>query len=133
MPKGSLPRTPAGIGRPGQRLWKAILGDLAPEWELDARELHLLERAARCADELAKLEKVLDRDGLTVEGSRGQVVAHPALTEARQLRLVQLRLLAAIEMADPKAAIRSATPAQARGRRAANVRWDLERAARGHG
>jgi P27 family predicted phage terminase small subunit len=125
------PRAPAGLGGDGKALWKAILDDLSPQWELDARELDFLERACRCADELRELEKAIDKDGITVEGSRGQTIAHPALSEARQLRLVQMRLLGSIELTDPKEGIRSATPAQARGRHAAKVRWDLEEARSG--
>lgn len=125
------PAAPKGLQAAGKALWKAVLGDLAPGWQLDARETHLLVRAARCADELAVLEKAIDRDGVTVTGSRGQVVTHPALAEARQLRLTQLRLLSAIELTDPAQAVRAATPAQARGRRAAQVRWQLEGQRRG--
>ena len=119
------PRIPAGLGKDGKALWKAVLADLDPEWELDARELHFLSRACRSADELARLQQKIDEDGITTEGSRGQTIVHPALSEARQLRLVQMRLLAAIELTDPKAGIRAATPAQARARNAANVRWSL--------
>ncbi len=121
--KPSRPRPPAGLGNPGKTLWRSILGDIAADWEFDAREFHLLKRACRCADELKKLEDAVDRDSETVEGSRGQVVVHPALSEARQLRLVQLRLLSAIELVDPKDALKSATPGQARARRAAESRW----------
>ena len=124
MPKGP----PTGLGRAGARLWRSVLGDLDAGWELDARELHLLRRACRCADELEQLEDVVDRDGATGPGSRGQLVVHPALTEARQLRLTQLRLLSAIEMVDPVEARRSATPAQARARQAAEARWKHRRA-----
>lgn len=74
-------------------------------------------------DDLAALEATVDREGVTVEGSRGQTTVHPALTETRQLRLVQLRLLGAIELRDPNNALRSGTPAQARGKPAAAVRW----------
>lgn len=108
-----------------------ILGDLDAGWELDSRELHLLGRACRCADELADLEAAIDRDGVTVVGSRGQTVIHPGITEARQLRLAQARLLSLIELVDPKAAARSATPAQARARRAAEARWSRQRELKG--
>lgn len=118
------PKPPAGLGKPGRALWRSILADLDAEWELDARELHLLTEACRTADELADLQAVLDKDGLTTAGSRGQTVVHPAVAEVRQLRIVLLRTLSAIEMVDPKAAIRSATPASARGRKAAQARWD---------
>ena len=96
------PRSPAGLKEPGKALWKAILSDLEPDVELDKRELHLLGRACRTEDEIAALEQAVDRDGVTVNGSRGQVVSHPALTEARHHRLVQLRLLSAISTERPE-------------------------------
>jgi hypothetical protein len=36
---------------------------------------------------MADLEKTIDRDGTTVDGSKGQPRVHPALVEVRQLRL----------------------------------------------
>lgn len=125
------PAAPKGLDTAGKALWRSIHADLDRSWELDARELHLLARAARCADELADLDAAVDRDGVTAVGSRGQPVVHPALAEARQLRLVQLRLLGAIEMADPQAAIRSATPRQAQARKAAQARWRTRETAGG--
>ncbi len=124
-PKPRIAAAPKGLKAPGRALWKSILRDLDAGWALDARELYLLERAARCADELADLEAVVDSDGPTVPGSRGQPIVHPALSEARQLRLVQLRLLSPIEMADP-AGDQTPTPASARARRAARQRWSHE-------
>jgi len=120
------PRAPHGLGKHGKALWKTIHDDLDEGWELDARETDALTRACRTADELALLEAAVDRDGATVEGSRGQVTVHPALVESRQLRLAQLRLLSVIEMADPETAVRS-TPAQLHARRAARVRHAKER------
>ena len=129
MPKRPAP--PSGLDKAGKALWRSIHADLDRGWELDARELHLLARAGRCADELAAHDAAVDRDGPTTTGSRGQPVIRPALAEARQLRLVQLRLLGAIEMVDPQAAIRSATPAQAQARKAAQARWRRREAADG--
>lgn len=121
-------RPPTRLRKRGKALWKAILGDLAEDWELDAREMHLLERVCRCADELERLEAAIDAEGPTVAGSRGQTVVHPALSEARQLRLVQLRLLSALEIADTEE--RPVTAASQRARRAADVRWAEHRARR---
>jgi len=98
------------------------MSDLDEGWELDARELHLLDRACRCADDMALLEIVIAKDGVTTVGSRNQVVVHPALQEVRQLRLVQLRLLGALEIADP-ASLAGKTAAQQQGRRAVQARW----------
>lgn len=117
------PGPPPDLQAPGKALWKAIVGDLADGWELDARELHLLHRAARCADEVAELEAAVDRDGATVAGSRGQVTVHPAIAEARQLRLTELRLLRDLELLDPSVSRSRATPSARRARRAAETRW----------
>ena len=112
---------PKSLGKPGGSLWKAILGDLEDGWELDKRELHLLERACRCEDEMRELEAVVDKEGSMGRGSTGQAVVHPAILEGRQLKLTQLRLLSALELEDPGAQL--ATPASKRARRAAQSRW----------
>jgi len=125
------PKPPTGLGKAGKALWRAIQRDLQDGWALDAREAHMLERACRTADDLAVLEATVDKEGATVEGSRGQTVVHPALIEARQLRVVQLRLLSVLELADPSGQ-QSATPAQSRARRAAEARWGHERKAGSH-
>ena len=123
------PKPPTGLKKAGRALWRSIQSDLEPGWELDARELHMLERACRTEDDLTCLEAIVDKEGATVDGSRGQTVVHPALVEARQLRVVQLRLLSVLEMADPYVKRQSATPAQSRARHAAELRWDLDRKA----
>lgn len=117
----SAPRPPTSLQAPGKALWKAIIGDLDSEWELDKRELHVLERACRVEDEMRKLEAVVDKEGPTAIGSKGQVVVHPAILEGRQLKLAQLRLLAALELEDPTR--QRGTPASKRARRAARSRW----------
>ena len=115
------PKPPTELGNAGQRLWSAIVADVGRGWRLDARELHLLERACRIEDELRQLERVIDADGLTTAGSRGQTIIHPALSEARQLRLVQQRLLGGIELCDPSQGTRNASTAHAGA--AARARW----------
>jgi hypothetical protein len=112
---------PGGLQEAGERLWTAILSDVGPGWRLDAREPHLLERACRVEDELRALEAVIDRDGMMSTGSTGQAVVHPALAEARQLRLVQARLLGQIEMCAPADGTRTASSAYAA--RASRARW----------
>ncbi len=117
------PRAPKGLGAPGKVLWKSIQQDLEPGLEFDARDTELLTRACRCADELAKLEEMIDARGVTVLGSRYQTVVNPALSEARQARLVLLRFLSAIGMADPSDRPGKGTLASRRGRAAAEDRW----------
>jgi phage terminase small subunit len=127
MSKTARPKPPASLGRAGASLWRAILSDLDDGWELDARELQLLTRACSAEDHLVALEAAVKKDGATVPGSMGQVGVHPAIAEARQQKLAQLRLLGALEMTEPSAGARSATPRQAQARRAAEVRWGEHR------
>ena len=122
------PAPPAGLGEAGKALWTAIVSDVDEAWELDRRELHFLERAGRVEDEMRALEAVVDAEGPTATGSKGQPVVHPAILEGRQLKLAQLRLLSALELADPRAS--SGSAASQRGRRAAASRWDSARARR---
>lgn len=76
------------MGGAGADLWASIFGDLADAWTLDAREIHLLERACKCQDEIVALEAAVALDGETIKGSRGQTIVHPALAAARQLSFI---------------------------------------------
>ena len=117
------PEAPADLANPGRDLWQDVVSDIGGDWSLDARELHLLARACRCQDEMVQLEEAVDRDGATCKGSRGQTVVHPALSEARQLRLVQLRLLTALETEDPDSDGPEPVVSR-RGRKAADARYE---------
>jgi len=118
FPPPVLPRD--GLGEAGRKLWRDIIDAVAEGWELDEKERHYLVRACRVADEIATLEAVVDRDGAIVAGSRGQPIVHPAVTEARQLRLVELRLLRQVNLGGEDA---EETPARRRAQQAANTRW----------
>lgn len=119
---------PEDLGDAGAILWSQIVGDIDENWELDHRELHLLTEACLVADQVVALDAAVAEDGHSVKGSRGQPTAHPALAEARQLRALQLRLLGSLELSDPIESVSgSATPDQARKRRAASAKWARER------
>jgi hypothetical protein len=95
------PDPPAGVGAAGLRLWADVCGGVADDWELDAKDLALLEIAARTADTVAELEAQVAQDGTIVKGSQGQDRLHqavPALTAARAL---QARVVAQIELVAP--------------------------------
>ncbi len=105
----------------GAQLRQRIEAELAEhELDLDGRETELLDRACATADAIEALEEVVARDGATVTGSRGQTIVHPALVEARQQKLVLLRLLNSLDLIGDSAA--PASPS-ARGRAAAQARW----------
>jgi Phage terminase, small subunit len=118
---GEIPKPTVRLQEAGEALWRRVLADVPDEFELTAVELHLLESACRCRDEIARLEDQIDGDGAVVKGSRGQPVLHPAIAEARQLRLAEQRLLKSIDTpAEP-------SPVQTRAQQAAATRWNRER------
>src|SRR5215216_1650018 len=119
MPETSKP--PTGLQKAGDGSGRRSSTTSGQEGRLDARELHLVERACRVEDELRQLEAVVDHDGMMSTGSTGQAVVHPALAEARQLRLVQTCLLGQIELCSPEAGTRTASSAYAS--RASRARW----------
>lgn len=110
---------------PGETLRAALLADLPAGFELDARELELLARAGRLADEIELLEQAVDRDGATVAGSRGQVRVHPAVAEARAHRLALARLLGQLRLEPPE----ELTPGRRQAQKAAQTRWQRRRQA----
>lgn len=117
---------PKGFGPSGRALWKRIVKGVPPELELDERELEALRLAARQADDLAALEKVIAKEGVTSTGSAGQRIVHPAVTEARQARLAIGRLLNEVRFPDPEGVLLNGTGRHAQS--AANTRWGRSRA-----
>jgi hypothetical protein len=85
----NLPKTPAGTGPAGRRLWKAILA----EFELAEHEMALLQQAVRVADTCEDLQAVVDAEGPLVGGR-----THPALVELRAQRLLLARLVVALRV-----------------------------------
>src|SRR5829696_5871652 len=86
-------RPPDGLEKAGRRLWRGIVA----EFELDSRELLVLEQAARQADAVAAIEA----SGLVGPGSKGQMRLSPTVTELRQARLAVSRLLSDLELPAP--------------------------------
>jgi hypothetical protein len=114
---GHTPK-PSRLGPRGQSFLDAITGGFA----LSGAELELLAEVCRMLDEIDGLNAAVVRDGITVEGSTGQVRVHPALGEARQHRLALGRLLAQLCLPDEDGAA-LASPVSARARAAAQARW----------
>jgi hypothetical protein len=83
MPAKRKPALPQSLGGAGKRLWRSIVNDTAPGWELDARDLALLGEAAKIADTLDKLEKAVKRDGETTTIDSGRVLIHPSPARGR--------------------------------------------------
>jgi hypothetical protein len=129
------PPTPDGLAPRGRAFWE----DVSAEYTVGRDEEELLLETARQLDLCESLAEILDRDGLTVEGSAGQTRLHPALSELRMARLAAGRLLAQLGLdsdlvSSSTAQRRAATAsrwAQPRvgssisdaARRSASIRW----------
>lgn len=87
--KVRIPAPAKGIGPSGRELWRDVLS----KYELEEHELALLREACRTADDLDALAAVSAREGVTVDGR-----IHPAVVEARQLRVTLARLVAALRL-----------------------------------
>lgn len=123
--KKAIPRAPGGLGDAGRAVWRRITADLGQQWELDARELLVLESAARQADLNRQLEDALTADGVTVAGSQGQRRLNAAATELRQGRIALERLLSSLAL--PGEDGHAQTGAQRRAQAAAEARWGRRR------
>ena len=92
MPR--IPAPPKGSGVSGRALWRAILGD----FDLEEHEKALAKEACRCVDRLDRLHDAAASGSPLIENTRGELVPHPALVEARQQQIVLSRLLASLRM-----------------------------------
>jgi len=103
----------------------AFAASVLADYDLGNDERELLTEAARTLDLLEELQVVLVRDGAMSKGSMGQPVVHPAVAEARQARIVLVRLLGSLglALADDATGAPMPTPAQLRGRASSASRW----------
>lgn len=118
------PGRPARLGPAGRALW----GRLVSAYDFDARELAVVEAAARQADDVRALEDVLAADGPMTVGAQGQPRLSQVVGEVRQSRLALARLLG--ELALPDGDERPMTAKQLQMQRTARVRWDRAAATR---
>ena len=95
------PKPPGGLQAAGTSLWRAVLADLAKGWELDAADLSNLEAACVAVDRATALERLVEDEGLTIEGSTGRTRLHPGIAEARLQRTAAAVALARVELAPP--------------------------------
>lgn len=121
-----IPRAPAGLKAAGRRVWTSILGGIAEGYELDERELLVLEVAARQADQNRALEDALAEAGVVVRGSAGQPRLNAVATELRQGRIALDKLLGSIGLPDEDAGERL-TERGRRAKHAADSRWAAHR------
>jgi hypothetical protein len=84
-----VPQSPPGLADAGLRLWADVQG----RYELEEHEARLLLEMCRTVDQLDALAVVVAREGVLLSGR-----AHPAVVEARQLRIAFARLSAALRL-----------------------------------
>jgi hypothetical protein len=110
------------LGSAGRELWDRMHAGLSAGLRFGTHEREILVRACTAADREAALRDVLDRDGVTVAGSTGQTVLHPALGELRLLESQVSALLQRISLEDVAGVVQS--PTHQRAVKAARGRWD---------
>jgi phage terminase small subunit len=81
-------KPPAGLSRRARAVWRDVLRD----YSLESRHLTVLESALRTLDRLDAARAIVDRDGMIVAGSKGQVRPHPMLAVERDCRISLARL-----------------------------------------
>lgn len=110
----ATPIPPKELGAVGKKLWRDTLKD----YDLRTDEREILKAACAEADLVGKLEAALEGEALTTEGSMGQMVAHPLLSELRMHRTTMASLLRGLKLPD------AAGEAESNQQRdAANARW----------
>ena len=106
------PRPPAGLSARSRRLWR----DLLDANDFQRHELEVLARALEMADRADEMSKIIDRDGLLVEGK-----AHPLIAARRDALLASARFWRQLKFTDP------AKPSR-RPRRPGREAWSAARA-----
>ena len=111
--------TPVGLREKGLALWQRLTAEYgfgaAPE------KLLILEEAARTADMVDRLQRVVDDSDLRVRGSQGQPVPAPEVQELRQYRAQFAALLDKLRL--PEDDTEGAMTRSQLGRHAARTRW----------
>lgn len=120
----SAPRTPAGLGKAGQRLWRGTFGerDDGSRLELRADELALLAEACRLADDVERIRGELADAPLTATGSQGQQVSNPLRGELHRTVATLDRVLRTLSLPDDPGEAHGRGGSWA-GRNLARQRW----------
>jgi len=91
-------RKPRALGTAGTRLWDRVIAVYAMD---DYPEkLEALEHACRVSDVIAKLERAMAKEPLTVLGSARQKTINPLISGVRFQRGLLVSLLSKLNFAD---------------------------------
>ena len=107
---------PEGFGPAGAKLWADIAGGA---YVLRPDELRVLEDACREADLVDELASAARDYPPLVEGSMGQLVLNPLISEMRQHRTTFATLMGKLKLPDDG----DAAPRSTQARSAAQARW----------
>lgn len=121
---------PRSLGTAGKKLWQ----DIASEYELRPDEYRVLEDACQQADLVDFIAAAQRKEPLLIEGSQGQMVLNPLVSELRQHRTTLSNLLTKLKLPDLSAAGEdtvggdgdpkpAANDRATKARDAANARW----------
>ena len=86
------PRAPGGLAADGLKLWRSVTS----VYELSPAELVMLGRACVTADTLAAADAEITGQGLSVKGSRGQIIPNRLVKvrcELERILDIQIRSL----------------------------------------
>jgi P27 family predicted phage terminase small subunit len=109
---------PDALGPRGAALWASIMSDL----EGDQHDADLVLETCRILDVIDALAAAVDRDGVTVTGSRGQIVINPAVQEMRQQQVTFSRLVGQLNLDEAELGA-MLTARQASAKRAGQQKW----------
>ena len=116
--KSGGPAVPSGLEQGGRTLWSSVVD----RYELRPDELRTLEDACREADLVDGLRDALAESTYMIEGSQGQLVINPLVSEVRQHRMVLRSLMAALKLPEEGRAD-GAGERSSQARAAAQARW----------
>ena len=83
---------------PGELLFQSVTDN----WSLHAGDIEVLQMAATLRDQIAECDSIVARDGILTTGSRGQLMAHPAVQLGKQLRVAFANLISKLDLEYPE-------------------------------
>ena len=113
------PQAPTGLSDGGSRLWATVVG----AYDLRVDEQRVLEDACREADLIDAMVAGMEGKALVVEGSKGQPVVNPLVSELRQHRSTLATLMRQLKLPEDGDSEAEAGRRSASARSAANARW----------
>ena len=122
MTAAKAPKPQRKLGTSGTRIWT----DITREYDLDVAALIVLETAAHQADDIARLEALLESEGEIQVGSNGQPKLSSVFGELRQSRLALDKMLDQLRLPDTSTGV-ALSPASKRAQKAGQARWQRQR------